>query len=182
MASKKSTDEIIKDIAKNIEEAAKPYVEKAEPYIEKAKEAVEPAFDEVMEKGGPVIKDVMEKADPVIKDVMEKADPVIKEVKKRTAPATKAIRKQSEKAADAVKAATKDISENAAKKNSKTEFFIQYQDYEVRAEDIAEKIREQYIAQGHKLTDIKELQIYLKPEENTAYYVVNHRDTGKFTY
>ena len=171
MASKKSTDEIIKDIAKNIEEAAKPYVEKAEPYIEKAKEAAEPVFDEVMEKSSPVLK-----------DVMEKADPVIKEVKKRTAPATKAIKKQSEKAADAVKAATKDISENAAKKNTKTEFFIQYQDYEVRAEDIAEKIREQYVSLGHKLTDIKELQIYLKPEENTAYYVVNHRDTGKFTY
>ena len=171
MAAKKTTDKIIKDIAKNIEEAAKPYVEKAEPYIEKAKEAAEPVLDEV--KG---------KADPVIKDVMEKADPVIKEVKKRTAPATKVIKEQSEKAADAVKAATKDISETAAKKSAKTEFFIQYQDYEVRTEDIAEKIREQYVSLGHKLTDIKELQIYLKPEENAAYYVVNHRDTGKFTY
>ena len=170
MASKKTTDKIM-DIAKDVAEAAKPYVEKAEPYIEKAKEAAEPVIDEVKEKSGPVLK-----------EVMEKADPVIKEVKKKTAPATKVLKEQSEKAADAVKAATKDFSETAAKKSTKTEFFIQYQDYEVRTEDIAEKIREQYVSLGHKLTDIKELQIYLKPEENTAYYVVNHRDTGKFTY
>ena len=171
MASKKKADDIIKDIAKNIEEAAKPYAKKAEPYLEKAKEKAEPVIDEVKEKSSPVIK-----------DVMEKADPVIKEVKKRTAPATKVIKEQSEKAAGAVKAATKDLSESAAKKSAKTEYFIQYKDYEVRAEDIAEKIREQYVSLGHKLSDIKELQVYLKPEENTAYYVVNHKDTGKFVY
>ena len=170
MASKKTTDKII-DLAKNVSEAAKPYVEKAEPYLEKAKEKAEPVLDEVKEKSAPVLK-----------DVIEKADPVIKEVKKRTAPATKVIKEQSEKAADVVKAATKDLSESAAKKSAKTEFFIQYMDYEVRTEDIADKIREQYVSLGHKVSDIKELQIYLKPEENTAYYVVNHKDTGKFVY
>ncbi|WP_408071784.1 DUF6465 family protein [Butyrivibrio sp. JL13D10] len=170
MAKKTTTDKIM-DIAKNVTEAAKPYVEKAEPYLEKAKEKAEPVIDEVVEKSGPVLK-----------DVMEKAEPVINEVKKRTAPATKVIKEQSEKAAEAVKAATKDIAENNAKKASKTEFFIQYKDYEVRTEDIAELIREQYVAAGHKLTDIRELQIYLKPEENTAYYVVNHKETGKYTF
>ncbi|WP_029320455.1 DUF6465 family protein [Butyrivibrio sp. AE3004] len=170
MAGKKTTDKII-DIAKNVSEAAKPYVEKAEPYFEMAKEKAEPVIDEVMEKSGPVIK-----------DVMEKAEPVIKEVKKRTEPATKVIKEQGEKAADAVKQATKDITETNARKNTKTEFFIQYKDYEVRTTDIAETIREKYVAEGHKVSDIKELQIYLKPEENTAYYVVNHTDTGKFTY
>ncbi len=169
--AKKTTTDTIKDIAKNVSEAAKPYVEKAEPYIEKAKEKAEPVIEEVKEKSGPVIK-----------DVMEKAEPVIKEVKKRTAPATKVIKEQSEKAADAVKAATRDISESNAKKATKTEFFIQYKDYEVRTEDLADRIRQQYVDAGHKLTDIKELQIYLKPEENTAYYVVNHKDTGKFVY
>ncbi|WP_049945232.1 DUF6465 family protein [Butyrivibrio sp. AC2005] len=170
MAKKTATDKIM-DLAKNVGEAAKPYVEKAEPIIEKAKEKAEPMLDEVKEKSGPVIK-----------DVMEKAEPVINEVKKRTAPATKVLKEQSEKAADAVKAATKDISESNAKKASKTEFFIQFNDYEVRTEDIAQIIREQYVAAGHKMADIKELQIYLKPEENTAYYVVNHKDTGKYTY
>lgn len=170
MAKKTTTDKIM-DIAKNVQEAAKPYAKKAEPYIEMAKEKAEPVLDEVKEKGAPVLK-----------DVMEKAEPVINEVKKRTAPATKVIKEQSEKAADAVKAATKDFSESNAIKASKTEFFIQYKDYEVRTEDIAQIIREQYIAQGHKMSDIKELQIYLKPEENTAYYVVNHKETGKYTY
>ncbi|WP_049945768.1 MULTISPECIES: DUF6465 family protein [unclassified Butyrivibrio] len=170
MAGKKTTDKLM-DIAKNVSEAAKPYVEKAEPYIEMAKEKAEPVIDEVKEKGGPVLK-----------DVIEKAEPVIKEVKKRAEPATKVIKEQGEKAADVVKAATRDITESNAKKNAKVEFFIQYKDYEVRTEDIAQIIREKYVSEGHKISDIKELQIYLKPEENTAYYVVNHTDTGKFTY
>ncbi len=163
MAKKTTTDKIM-DIAKQVTEAA-------EPYIEIAKE-----------KSGPVIEMAKEKSGPVIEEVLEKAEPVLTEVKKRTDPATKAVKKQSAKAADAVKAVSSNLSEASSKKSSKTEFFIQYQDYEIRAEDIAAKIREKYVAEGNKASDIKELQIYLKPEENTAYYVVNHKDTGKFTY
>lgn len=163
MAKKTTTDKIM-DIAKQVTEAA-------EPYIEMAKE-----------KSGPVIEMAKEKSGPVIEEVLEKAEPVLTEVKKRTDPATKAVKKQSAKAADAVKAVSSNLSEASSKKSSKTEFFIQYQDYEIRAEDIAAKIREKYVAEGNKASDIKELQIYLKPEENTAYYVVNHKDTGKFTY
>ena len=134
--------------------------EAAEPYLEKAKE----------------------KSGPVIEEVMEKAEPVISEVKKRTEPATKKVKEQGAKAADAVKAVGSNLTEAQARKNEKVEFFIQYQDYEIRTEDFAAKIREKYVAEGHKASDIRELQIYLKPEENTAYYVVNHKDTGKFTY
>ncbi len=156
---------------KKIKELADSVTKAAEPYIELAKEKAEPALNEAKKKADPVIKEAKKKADPVIKEVMKKAE-----------PATKAVKKQGAKAADVVKSASKDITEAAAKKNTKTDFYIQYKDYEIRTEDIGEKIREIYIAEGHKATDIKELQIYLKPEENTAYYVVNHKDTGKFTY
>ncbi len=149
----KKASETIKDIAKTVTEAA-------EPYIEKAKE-----------KSGPVIEEMKEKAEPALDVAKKNAGPYIKKAKE-----------QGTKAADKVRAATKDITEASAKKAHKAEFFIQYKDYEIRTEDIADKIREQYIAEGHKMSDIKELQIYLKPQENTAYYVVNHKDTGKFTY
>ncbi len=151
--AKKISAETLKDLAKSVTEAAEP-----------------------------AINGAMKSAEPVIEKVMEAAEPVLSEVKKRTEPATKAVKEQSNKAMDKVMAVSKDISEASAIKNCKAEFFIQYKDYEVRTEDIAHKIREQYVAEGHKLSDIKELQIYLKPEENTAYYVVNHKETGKFTY
>ncbi|MBE5843857.1 MAG: hypothetical protein E7302_06685 [Butyrivibrio sp.] len=163
MAKKTTTDKIM-DIAKTVTEAA-------EPYIEMAKE-----------KSGPVIEKAKEKSSPVIEEMLEKAEPVLSEVKKRTDPATKAVKKQSAKAADAVKAVESNLLEASSKKNTKTEFFVQYKDYEIRAEDIAAKIREDYIAEGNKASDIKELQVYLKPEENAAYYVINHKDTGKLTY
>ncbi len=173
--AKKTTTDKIKDLAKTVTEAA-------EPYIEKAREKGAPVLEEVTKKAEPAISGAKKNAEPYIEKVKEKAEPVINEVKKRAEPATKAVRKQSSKAADAVKAVSKDITETSAKKNSRTEFFIQYKDYEIRTEDIAEKIREKYISEGNKRSDIKELQVYLKPEENTAYYVVNHKDTGKFTY
>ena len=32
---------------------------------------------------------------------------------------------------------------------------------------------------AHKRTPITSLKLYLKPEENAAYYVINEKDTGK---
>ncbi len=173
--AKKTTTDKFKDIAKSVTEAA-------EPYIEMAKEKGAPVIEEVTKKAEPALNEAKKSAEPYLEKMMEKAEPVLNEVKKRTEPATRAVKKRSDQAVDAVKAVSRDITETSAKKNSKTEFFIQYKDYEIRTEDIAQKIREKYIAEGHKASDIKELQVYLKPEENTAYYVVNHTDTGKFTY
>ena len=128
-------------------------------------------LDEAKAKAEPALNEAMKNAQPYLDIVKEKADPVLKEVKKATEPATKAV-----------KSIGRDITESQAKRNTKTEFYIQYKDYEVRTDDIGEKIRERYVAEGHKASDIKEMQVYLKPEENTAYYVINHQYTGKFTY
>ncbi len=173
--AKKTTTDKIKDIAKTVTDAA-------EPYLEKAKEKGGPVIEEVTKKAEPALKEAKKSAEPYIEKVKEKAEPMLSEVKKRTEPATKAMKKQGSRAADAVKAVGRDISESNAKKGVKTEFFVQYKDYEIRTEDIADKIREKYVAEGHKSSEIKELQVYLKPEENAAYYVINYKDTGKLTY
>ena len=39
-----------------------------------------------------------------------------------------------------------------------------------------------WIAAGHKEGDLKEITLYIKPEENVAYYVANGIDTGSFSY
>lgn len=61
----------------------------------------------------------------------------------------------------------------AAKVNAKIE--LQYGDKAIGEEQLVSLAKEAY---GKK--DIKNLDIYVKPEENKAYYVVNNDVTGSF--
>ena len=61
----------------------------------------------------------------------------------------------------------------AAKVNTKIE--LQFADKAINEEQLVSLAKEAY---GKK--DIKNLDIYVKPEENKAYYVVNNDVTGSF--
>jgi len=39
--------------------------------------------------------------------------------------------------------------------------------------DIVEKVKAAYVAEGHDAGSIKKVRMYVKPEENMVYYVVN---------
>ena len=106
----------------------------------------------------------------------------MKKMKKEAEPAARAVKEQSEKAAKVAMAVGNDLAEKAAVKNSKNEVFLQYGDQEIRTEDILDKARADYAAHGHKTKDIRELQVYIKPADNAAYYVINHHDTGKIDF
>lgn len=43
--------------------------------------------------------------------------------------------------------------------------------------DIEERIKNQFIAEGHRAGNIKKLDVYVVPKDNKAYYVIND---GKF--
>ncbi len=92
-------------------------------------------------------------------------------MKKRTKPAADAVKKTAGKAADKV-----------AEVTAKSEVYIQYGDYEIRTDDMVRRVREAYIAEGHKASDIREVQIYIKPSDRCTYYVINHHDTGKIEF
>lgn len=49
-------------------------------------------------------------------------------------------------------------------------FYIQYQDKEYLASEIEEKIKEKCLAAGLAASALKELSIYVKPEDQKAYY------------
>lgn len=38
---------------------------------------------------------------------------------------------------------------------------------------VVDKVKAAFVASGHRVSSIKSLQIYIKPEENKAYYVIN---------
>ena len=67
------------------------------------------------------------------------------------------------------------------KKAVKPDFYIQYGDKEIAAKAITERIKEIWTKEmENDLGDLKELQIYIKPEEDAAYFVINAEIKGSF--
>lgn len=64
----------------------------------------------------------------------------------------------------------------------KTSLFIEYGTNQVEDKTLIAKAKEAWTAEGNKVKDIKTLNIYVKPEENAAYYVINDNVDGKIEY
>ncbi|MBE5887981.1 MAG: hypothetical protein E7283_04005 [Lachnospiraceae bacterium] len=101
----------------------------------------------------------------------------VKEVKEVKVEAPKA-----EKKAPAKKAATTTKKATTAKKETvkkETVITIQHQGNEITVASVEEKVKAAFVADGHKASTIKTLNIYVKPEEYAAYYVINDEFTGR---
>ena len=44
---------------------------------------------------------------------------------------------------------------------------------------MVEQVKAQWTAEGHRVSSIKSLEVYVKPEDNAAYYVINGKENGK---
>ena len=44
---------------------------------------------------------------------------------------------------------------------------------------MVEKVKAQFVAEGHRAGNIKSLRIYIKPEDKAAYYVINDKNAGR---
>lgn len=106
----------------------------------------------------------------------------VKEVKVEApkAEAPKAEAKEVKKA-PAKKAATtaKKAPAKKAEVKKETVITVQYQGNEVALASVEEKVKAAFVAEGHKASSIKTLNIYVKPEEFSAYYVINEKYTGR---
>ena len=108
----------------------------------------------------------------------------MKEVKVE-APKAEAVKveapKTEAKKAPAKKATTAKKATIAKKETAKAEtvITIQYQGNEVIVASVEEKVKAAFVAEGHKASTIKSLNIYVKPEEYAAYYVINGEYTGR---
>ena len=102
----------------------------------------------------------------------------------------KAVEKTTEKVAEKAAEVKADIKETvkkttakatkAAKKEPvKPEIIVQYQNSEVDTAAIEERVKAQFVAEGHKAGFIRKLSIYIKPEEYSAYYVINDKFSGR---
>lgn len=109
------------------------------------------------------------------------------QAKKEAAPA-KAEVKESVAAVKvtAPKAVKKPATKTKKTKKEKVvmqpEVFIQYEDngtQETKVADIVAKVKAIYVAEGHRESSIKSLEIYMKPQEWAAYYVINNKMSGR---
>lgn len=138
---------------------------------EAPKKAAETKAAEVKEKITEKAAEVKETVEKVVKAVPEKAAEV---EKKAAAKVTKAVK--TEKAAKTEKKADKaeKKADKAVKKaaDPKTNVFVEYQGAQIKAKDILKLAQKDFKKKQRGVT-IKTLEIYIKPEEGVAYYVVN---------
>ena len=50
---------------------------------------------------------------------------------------------------------------------------------EILTADLVAQVTEKWVALGHRTSSIKELNLYVKPEDSAAYYVINGKESGK---
>lgn len=91
----------------------------------------------------------------------------------------KAEVKEEAKKTPAKKEPAKKAPAKAAKAEIKTALYVQFAGNEVTEADIIDKVKAAYVAEGHKESAIKEINLYVKPEEYAVYYVINDKAIGK---
>lgn len=150
--------EVKKATAKVIAKAAP--VEEKKVEVKAAEVKAEPAKKE------PVKKEAAKKAAPAKKETAKKAAPAKKEATKKAAPAKKETVK---KAAPAKKPVVKEVVN------------FQFSGKSYTPDDLLKICKDvwKYDLNG-KEADFKSVELYVKPEENTAYYVINGDITGSF--
>lgn len=139
--------------------ATRTTTKKAEPKTTTAKTAIE--------KEAPAKIPVETATVSAVKETME-TTPV-----KKAAAAKKTAKKTAEKKQTVRKTAAK----KAAPVN--TEVYVQFWGKEVYAKDVVESIKKIWTEEmGKKESELKDLKVYIKPEDNGAHYVINGDITG----
>lgn len=80
---------------------------------------------------------------------------------------------EAPKAEEPKKETKKAPAKRAAAKDIKTSVVVQFAGKEVTEKELIAAVKKAYTKKGNKVGDIKTIEIYVKPEENAAYYVVN---------
>ena len=118
---------------------------------------------------------------------MAKKNPIAAAAKKMAAApvSNNTVEAEAEAKAEAPKAEAKKAEEpkketvkktpakRTTAKDIKTSVVVQFAGKEVAEKDLIAAVKKAYTKKGNKVGDIKTIEIYVKPEESAAYYVVN---------
>ncbi len=121
-----------------------------------------------------------------VKETPAEVKPVTDKIKTEKAAAKKETTvkepvKKSTKTTVAKKETTKKTTaakKETAKKEIKVNTIVEHYGRQVEEKVIIANVKKAWTKSGKKVGDIKTIELYIKPEENAAYYVVNGSDTG----
>ena len=120
----------------------------------------------------------------------KKAASAVKPAKKAAANAKKSVQKEAANVKKAVKKEAAKTKKTAAKIGKqaleiltpdKTTVYVQYLGREYDTNELLAQVKETYIADGSQAGPVKTISLYVKPEDNAAYYVINDTYTGAVT-
>ena len=94
---------------------------------------------------------------------------------------TKAVAEKAEEVKEAVKETAKAPAKRTMTRNTavKETVYLQYLGKEINKDDLVKQVKDIWTKElKNKAGDLKSVTLYLKPEENMAYYVINDDVTG----
>lgn len=128
------------------------------------------------------VKEVVKETAAVEAPAKAEEKPAAKAAKTTRTKAKKTTTKKAaapKKPAAEKKPAEKKAPAKAAKKEAEQEMILQFGGREIKEKDLYERIQQIWTeGYGKKAEELKSLKVYVKPEEFTAYYVINDDVTG----
>lgn len=140
--------------------------------------------------------DVKAKTATTNKDVAKEATKAVEEKKTVTPAAAEAKTEKKESAKKVAveekktakkpgrkpgrKPGSKSTTKADKKKEREQEIYIEYAGNTIVNSEIINKIEEAFKAEGHRISTIKDLRVYVNVEEKKAYYVINGKPEDKF--
>ena len=116
----------------------------------------------------------IEKVEEVVAEVKEEAvvaeEIVVAEVKEETVVVAEETKEEKPKA------------KRTRKAKIKTSIVVQAHDREVSMEEAIERATEDWCKSGNDRADLKEIAVYVKPEEAGIFYVINGKATGRVAF
>ena len=65
---------------------------------------------------------------------------------------------------------------------AKTSIFVEYQGKQVEDKAMIAAVKKAWTEARNKVGDIKTVELYIKPEEDSVYYVINGTENGKVEF
>lgn len=165
--------------AKSVVTASEEKAVKAEtPKTDDAKASVETKAAEKTAEVKPADEKPVEEKTAEVKSAEEKTTAVKSE---EPAKKTAAKKTTTRKTTAAKKTTTKTAAKTTAAKKAEpvTEVYVQYWGKEIHTSEVADRIKKIWTEDmGKKAFELKDLKIYIKPEDNGAHYVINGDVTG----
>jgi len=62
----------------------------------------------------------------------------------------------------------------------KENLLIEFGGKKIEHKQLFKTLKEIWSSQGNKIKELKDVELFYKPEENACYYVINSEITGKF--